>query len=43
MLRLSEVRLPLDHGPEDLEQAIVRRLRIPPERLLSHRLIKRTP
>ena len=42
MLRLSEVRLPLDHGPEDLEQAIVRRLRIPPERLLSHRLIKRS-
>ncbi len=42
MLRLSEVRLPLDHGPEDLEQAILRRLRIPPERLLSHRLIKRS-
>ncbi|MGC6482150.1 MAG: NAD(P)/FAD-dependent oxidoreductase [Synechococcus sp.] len=42
MLRLSEVRLPLDHGPEDLKQAILRRLRIPPERLLSHRLIKRS-
>ncbi|MEB3158801.1 MAG: FAD-dependent oxidoreductase [Synechococcus sp.] len=42
MLRLSEVRLPLDHGPEDLEQAIVRRLRIPPERLLRYRLIKRS-
>ena len=42
MLRLSEVRLPLDHGPEELEQAILRRLRIPRERLLNHRLIKRS-
>ena len=42
MLRLSEVRLPLDHGPEDLEAAILRRLRIPPDRLISHRLIKRS-
>ena len=42
MLRLSEVRLPLDHGPEDLTTAVLRRLRIPPDRLLSHRLVKRS-
>ncbi len=42
MLRLSEVRLHLDHGPDDLDAAILKRLRIPPERLISHRLIKRS-
>ena len=42
MLRLSELRLPLDHQPEDLESALLRRLRIPPERLIEHRLVKRS-
>ena len=42
MLRLTEVRLPLDHGPQDLEAALLRRLRIPPDRLLNPRLIKRS-
>ena len=42
MLRLSELRLPLDHSPDALHQAILKRLRIPPERLISHRLIKRS-
>ena len=42
MLRLSELRLPLDHQPQDLESALLRRLRIPPERLIEHRLVKRS-
>ena len=28
MLRLSELRLPLDHGPEDLQHEVLSRLRI---------------
>ncbi len=42
MLRLSELRLPLDHGPDAVRLAVLKRLRIPPERLISHRLIKRS-
>jgi len=42
VLRLSEVRLPLDHGPEDLEAAILRRLRLSADRLIAHRLVKRS-
>ena len=42
MLRLSELRLPLDHGPDDLEQAVLRYLKIPPARLLRCELVKRS-
>ena len=42
MLRLSELRLPLDHGPDDLEQAVLRCLKIPPARLLHSQLVKRS-
>ena len=42
MLRLSELRLPLDHGPDDLEQAVLRCLKIPPVRLLRCQLVKRS-
>ena len=42
MLRLSELRLDLDHTEEDLEQAVLRCLRVPKERLLSHALVKRS-
>lgn len=42
LLRLSELRLPLDHSAADLEVAILRRLRLPPEALLAHRLVKRS-
>ena len=42
MLRLSELRLPLDHGPDDIEQAILRCLKIPRSRLLHHQLVKRS-
>ena len=42
LLRLSELRLPLDHSPAELEAAILRRLRLPPAALLAHRLVKRS-
>ena len=42
MLRLSELKLPLDHGEEALQEAVLKRLRIPPDRLLSQTLVKRS-
>jgi uncharacterized FAD-dependent dehydrogenase len=42
VLRLSELRLPLDHGPDDLEQAVLRYLKIPRARLLDCQLVKRS-
>ena len=42
MLRLSELKLPLDHSDEELQQAVLRRLRIAPDRLLSWQLVKRS-
>ncbi len=42
VLRLSEVKLPLDHGEEDLRQAILRRLGLPAAALLGHRVVKRS-
>ena len=42
VLRLSELKLPLDHSPADLEAAICRRLGIGAESLISHHLVKRS-
>ena len=42
MLRLAELKLPLDHTEEDLTQAVLRRLKIPPDQLLEQRLVKRS-
>ncbi len=42
MLRLSELKLPLDHSDADLQLAICRRLRLRPEQLRGHRLVKRS-
>ena len=42
MLRLSELRLELDHTEDDLEQAVLRRLRVPREQLISHQLVKQS-
>ncbi len=42
MLRLSELKLPLDHSPEAIEAVILKRLRIPPAQLINHRLVKRS-
>ncbi len=42
MLRLTEVKLPLDHADDAIVTAIVTRLRIPPGDLLSHTIYKRS-
>ena len=42
VLRLSELKLPLDHPPEAVEAAILKRLRISPSQLISYRLVKRS-
>lgn len=42
MLRITELKLPLDHSPEDLEEEVLRRLRIPSDQLIRHHLIKRS-
>jgi uncharacterized protein len=42
VLRLSELKLPLDHSDAELTAAICRRLRLRPEQLRSHRLVKRS-
>ena len=43
MLRLAELKLPLDHTEEELTQAVLRRLKIPPDQLLEHRLVRCSP
>ncbi|MEC8441252.1 MAG: FAD-dependent oxidoreductase [Cyanobacteriota bacterium] len=42
MLRLSELRLPLDHTDEQLNEAVLHRLKIAPDQLLEQRLVKRS-
>ena len=42
MLRLSELKLPLDHDEDALPKAVLRRLRISAEHLLEWRLVKRS-
>ncbi|MGB1416567.1 MAG: NAD(P)/FAD-dependent oxidoreductase [Synechococcus sp.] len=42
MLRLSQLKLPLDHDEEALPKAMLRRLRIPAAQLLEWRLVKRS-
>jgi uncharacterized FAD-dependent dehydrogenase len=42
VLRLSELKLPLDHSEADLEAAVCRRLRLDPHQLLGLRLVKRS-
>jgi uncharacterized protein len=42
VLRLSELKLPLDHSDADLTAAICRRLRLQPEQLRGQRLVKRS-
>jgi len=42
VLRLNELKLPLDHDPQALEEAICRRLKIQPEQLQQHRVVKRS-
>jgi len=42
MLRLNELRLPLDHAPEALPAAIAQRLKIKPAELLAFEVFKRS-
>ncbi|MCP9810244.1 FAD-dependent oxidoreductase [Cyanobium sp. HWJ4-Hawea] len=42
MLRLSELKLPLDHSEVELKAAICRRLGITPDQLRTHQLVKRS-
>jgi uncharacterized FAD-dependent dehydrogenase len=42
VLRLSELKLPLDHDAAALEAAILRRLRLPASALRGHHLVKRS-
>jgi uncharacterized FAD-dependent dehydrogenase len=42
MLRLTEIKLPLDHAEEDIPAAIVARLRIGPKELKGYTIFKRS-
>ncbi|HEY0265800.1 MAG TPA: FAD-dependent monooxygenase, partial [Rhizomicrobium sp.] len=41
MLRLTDIKLPLDHRPEALQAAILKALKLPAEALLDWRVFKR--
>src|ERR1700756_3006872 len=41
MLRLTDIKLPLDHGPEALKAAILKKLKLPPDQLLGSQAFKR--
>src|ERR1700709_2313970 len=41
MLRLTDIKLPLDHGPDALKTAILRKLKLPAEQLLDFAVAKR--
>ena len=42
MIRITELRLPIHHAPEDLEAAILKRLHLDPKDLISFELFKRS-
>lgn len=42
MIRITELRLPLDHTPEDLKAAIARRLGMPPSSIEAVHIFKRS-
>ncbi|HEU0095104.1 MAG TPA: FAD-dependent monooxygenase, partial [Rhizomicrobium sp.] len=41
MLRLTDIKLPLDHGPDALKAAILRKLKLPADQLLDFAVAKR--
>jgi len=41
MLRLTDIKLPLDHGPEALKAAILKALKLPADQLLDFKVFKR--
>ena len=42
MLRLSELKRPLDHAEDALQKAVLKRLRVPPDDVFEQRLVKRS-
>ena len=42
MLRITEIKLPLDHPEDAIASAILKKLQIPPEELLSYTIFKRS-
>ena len=42
MIRITELRLPIDHAPEALEAAILKRLQLTPKDLISFDIFKRS-
>ncbi|MBD2188131.1 NAD(P)/FAD-dependent oxidoreductase [Pseudanabaena mucicola] len=42
MLRITEIKLPLDHQEDDLKAAILKKLQIKPEELISYAIFKRS-
>ena len=42
MLRVNQIKLPLDHAEDALAEAVCRRLKLQPHQLLSHRVVKRS-
>jgi len=42
MIRITELRLPIDHAPEALEAAILKRLKIAPQDLIQFQIFKRS-
>lgn len=42
MIRISQIKLRVNHTPEDLKKAIFRELRIPDEELISYKIAKRS-
>ncbi|MBX2864258.1 MAG: NAD(P)/FAD-dependent oxidoreductase [Leptolyngbyaceae cyanobacterium MAG.088] len=42
MLRLSQIKLPLDHTDEDLRAAVLKKLRLKPHELISYQVFKRS-
>jgi uncharacterized FAD-dependent dehydrogenase len=42
MIRINELRLPISHTPEDLEQAILKRLELSPKDLIQFEIFKRS-
>jgi uncharacterized FAD-dependent dehydrogenase len=41
MLRLTDIKLPLDHGPHALEAAILRKLKLPADQVVAWHVFKR--
>jgi uncharacterized FAD-dependent dehydrogenase len=41
MIRLTEIRLPIDHGPDDLEKAICKKIGISTADLIRFEIFKR--